>query len=811
MVTGGRRPFEFDDHHRILAAHIEEDARSAREFEPTVPLMIDRIISRLLSKFPDNRYPSAQALLDIFHAFQARQKFSQHHLELVETSSRALIGRKAELKQLNSIWDEVQASGRSRLLIVSGEAGIGKQRLLAEFLGAGVVDKGMVAAVGRCDEVGAAYTPFAEILATIFDLGLVTPTTIKSQIDYLTHQIPSLASLLNIETSQEDEPKSGGLWATLSNRLPTASLNDPRQAQLQFFTTVLTIFAELGPTVILLDDANYLDESSVALCRFLVRQSQLPLLIVAKLKTNAPWVETFAGDETAFIGLPPLPANLIKEYLVDLLEGDVSSALVRIIEKQSRGIPLKIEEVTHQLVEIGDFYQNKSGQWEYQPPPVTGDLSQALLSPTLSGAFARRLEKLLPESKERLTLAALLEPGPEFDVGIWVAFLGGNAEQASAQKILDEALHHRILREIGAGRYAFRPADIATALTTALAPATRRKLHRQIAEMLVERDTRPLLVAHHYEQAGLPTESAHYLETAGDQAVAANNVKQAVDCYKRATTLVGSVTGYEVLGNLHRQKGDWKDSKAAFAQAIELGTMAKDVEQQARVLNGMSFTLWLSDQYREAAQYASAVLKLKGVSILERATAQSHLGMIAWLLGHLIEAENWCRKSVGCLINSTEEAKLAEAYNRLGLVFFTRGKFSEATDVTTLSLKLRRKLKQQWGEAYCLVGLGQVETDQGNFEAADKYFSAARQLFEEIESSDGLMVVDTEQGRSLLLQGQVNEAILIIGRALRKAMALDKRSAYGLGDIHLLIAQASLQLGDFERAKNFGSGGSEPG
>lgn len=811
MTTGGQRPFAYTDRREILTAQVEETPPSARQYNPSLPLMLDTVINKLLAKHPDDRYPSAGALLDLMSAMQARYKFSQRYREVLDLNARPLIDRKDELKKLKAVWAKTQQAKTPHLAVVKGEMGVGKSRLISEFLGLDIIDKGLVAAVGRCDELSAPYTPFAEVLAAIFDRGLVKPATIENQISRIVDQIPGLASLLDIEQSfprseKKARAKTTGLWKTLGDRLPSsASSEDRLQAQWQFFSTVSTILAQLGPTVIFLDEAVYLDESSAALVHFLIQQGQSPLLLLAECRENVKpitWLDRFSADELATINLSPLPPTAVKDYLADLLEGNISEAIVNVIEQRSRGNPFHIEEITRQLMEAGHLFLDDGGEWRYKPPGNTSDLSQELLSPYLANALTRRLEKLTDKSRELLALAAIIEPGPEFDFELWLTLLGGEPQRPAAEDALNEALQRRILRAAGQHRYIFRPADIAKSLVDSLPKTRQHELHRQIAQILTDRQASPILIGYHYEQAGMSTESAQYLEAAGARAMAANAINQAIDCYSRAVELVKTKSGYKALGSLYRQQGAWVDSVGAFEQALDMAKQSNDMNEQAQIQNELAFTLWLADDYREAARYASTVLKLPGISDIEQAAAQSHLGMISWLLGHLREAEEWCQKSVNTLIGSGDKPRLAAAYNRLGLVYFSQAKFNQAKKVTQQSLELRQKLGDDWGKAYCLTTLGRIAIEQGDFEGASNHFDSARRLFEQLGSNDGLMIVYTEQGRILLQQKQPHEALALLGKALNLAQELKKKSAFGLGDIYLLIAEASLANGQLDRAND---------
>jgi tetratricopeptide (TPR) repeat protein len=367
--------------------------------------------------------------------------------------------------------------------------------------------------------------------------------------------------------------------------------------------------------------------------------------------------------------------------------------------------------------------------------------------------------------------------------------------------VLEEALQRRLIRELGHGRYSFRPASVSKTLIATLSKSQQRELHSQIADILIQKEGDPILIGYHYEQAGRGTEAARYLEAAGERAITANAIHQAIDCYKRAVELVETEPAYIALGNLYRQQGNWPESIQALQKALELTKQNNQLDHQARILNDLAFTSWLSDRYQDAAQFASTALKFKNISSVERATAQSHLGMVAWLLGRLTEAEEWCQRAVELLRQSNAESRLAGAYNRLGLVCSAKGKFDEARRVTNLALELRRKLEDHWGEAYCLVSLGQVATEQGDYQQAISHFNMASQRFEEIGSNDGIMVVSTEYGRTLLQQGQTAEAVAPLTKARDLAEAIGKRTAYGLGDIYLLLAQADLAQGAIERAQ----------
>ena len=793
MLSGGHQPFEETGTlSELLEAHLKTPPPSVKPFAPDIPLALDHALQRLLAKEPEGRYPDAAAVRQVIQSIQARQTFNQPHLNLLDPEQTVLVDRANEMKQLVSLWQTCQNEQQPRLAVVQGPIGIGKSRLVAEFLGQHVVDQGSVGLVGRCDEAGTPYAPLAEILATIFNKNLIQSSVTSEQLDQFLNQIPGLGRLLHL--SESDKTKE-------------QMVQDPVAAQWRLFASVLALLGELGPTVIFLEDAAYLDEVSLTLVKFVLRQEQLPLLFVAAVRSEAeavPWLDTLSGDEVEVMTLSPLPMLAIKAYVTHLVDGPVSEAAVTLIKKRSQGIPMQIESITRQLLDAETLHQDDSGVWRYTPPDEADDPFESLLPQTARDAFTRQIKRITPASRELLAPAALLEPGPEFDFSIWLALLGGDSKREAAQAALDEALQKRMLRRVDEGRYAFRPASIDNALAQALPKSRQRELHAQIAELLRGQEGDTVVIGQHYEQAGQSTEAARYLEEAAARAMTANAVQTAITYYGRVTSMVESPSAYLALGTLHRQTGNWTASTEAYQHALNLVDQA-DIEMQAQILNGLAFTGWLADRYQEAHRHAEAVIKLPGVSRIEQAIARSHLGMVLWLTGRLVEAEGVCRQAVetlsGLQNGGRVEASLASAYNRLGLVSLALGKLDQAEDAAQQALTYRQSLGDQWGQGYCFTNLGNIATERGNFKQALGWFEKARQRFEQVDSQDGLMVTFTGLGQVKLRQGQANEALPLLTKALHLAMQIGKQSAYGLGEIYLLLGQSFLARRDLKRAQ----------
>lgn len=810
LVSGGRLPFVYSQETDVFEAHLHEDPPALRQVAPQTLPALEHIITRLLAKNPQERYPSAAALLEVIKSIQARQKYSQDHLHWLETEGKLFVGRADELNRLEMLWAETHQAAQPRLVVVKGPAGSGKSRLIVEFLGRAVIDKGFVVIAGKCAESGVPYSPYAEILATALNKGLVKSAT-GEQINRLIDQIPGLARLLNIpyDSSPKETPPPApaqsvraGLWQALSTRVSDTLPTVPAQNQWQFFGTILAILAELGPTVLFLEDAAALDEASLALTRFLIRQEQLPLLLLAACRESEQppaWLDSFSADEWVSLTVSPLSAPAIKEYATQTLGGNVAEAVVKVLSERSHGQPLGLEDLIRHLVESKEIYQ-EAGEWRYTSKKLKVPTG-AFLPKAVFDAFSRQIESLNESHREALALAALIEPGDQFDFAVWLTLLGGEAQESLAREVLTEAVKKRLLRQVDEGRYAFRSADIGKALAANMPEPRRRELHRQLADLLRGQQAEPLLIGHHYQHAGLTAEAAHFLEIAGSAALTANALDSALIYFQRAVNLIETSSACQALGHLYRQAGKRVESVQAFQRALELVEPEDNVAERARILNGLVFTFWLYDYYKEAYQHAASVLKLPQLPDPERATAQTHLTTILWLLGRLSEAETWGHKAVQTALKCGDEARLAEAYYRLGLVYAAQGKLADAPIVLRRTVELRRKLQDVAGEADCLKELGKIALERGDFEPAHQFLNSARQFFEQTQQQSGLMAVYTYLGEAALVQGRPNETLALMNRALPPAMELGQRSVHLLSEIYLLIAQASLAVGKVNRAK----------
>jgi len=437
----------------------------------------------------------------------------------------ALVGRDAERDQLRRCWDDALA-GRRQLVLVTGEPGIGKTRLVEDVV-AWAARRGAVIASSRSypteGELG-----YGAAVAWLRSAGLAAPDRPLPPGD-----VAVLAPLL---------PELGPAGAAPA---PQDALDEAAQRQ-RIFDAVTRAVSARGPVLLVADDAHWCDEPSLQLLHYLLRAVGGPFLAVAtarreELDGSAALARLVHGlvvlDGVTEIALerltPAATAELVGELAVPATgtrratgtgagAGPASEAPVDRIVAETEGNPLFIVEVMRALADGG-------------PPDGT------LLTPKLQAVISLRLQQLSAPAIELLGLAATA--GRDVSTPILARSCG--LDETSLVRGLDELWRRGILREQGIDAYDFSHGKLRDVAYDAMSPATRRRNHRLIAETLREAhgaavDERSGEIAFHYDRAGQPGPAVEWYLRAAGQAQARHATVDALRLLWRARDLTAA-------------------------------------------------------------------------------------------------------------------------------------------------------------------------------------------------------------------------------------------------------------------------------
>jgi predicted ATPase/class 3 adenylate cyclase len=425
-----------------------------------------------------------------------------------------LVGREPELALLRRAWEQSQA-GIGQVVLISGEPGIGKSRLM-DALGVQLKDERNTRITLGCSpyHTNSALYPLIVHLERALrwqreDDAEVKLAKLEKELQGFSldpaEVIPLYAPLLSLPLPED--------------RYPPLELTPQEQKQRTLDAIVAWLMeeAERRPVLQVWEDLHWADPSTLELLTLEIEQAPTaPILNVLTFRPDfqPPWPQRSH--------MTPLTLNRLErpevEALIGLQAGGkvLPEEVIEHIVSKTDGVPLYIEELTKTILEA-DFLRERNGSWE-----LTGELSEVTIPATLQDSLMARLDRL-PMIREVAQLGAVL--GREFAYEMVQAIV--SIEESMLQEGLAQLVDAELLYQRGRpprAKYIFKHALVQDAAYQSLLKRTRRYYHRQVAELIEARfpetvQAQPELVAHHYTEARLPVKSVPYWYKAGQQAI----------------------------------------------------------------------------------------------------------------------------------------------------------------------------------------------------------------------------------------------------------------------------------------------------
>jgi class 3 adenylate cyclase/tetratricopeptide (TPR) repeat protein len=518
-------------------------------------------------------------------------KLAAGHGRIPQGMQSSLVGRQAELNALLNTSAAVQA-GLGRVVVVAGEPGLGKSRLLAEWrLNAGDQLRWVECATLSYGQ-GLPYHLLIDLLRNLLGVSVSAEEAELNQ--SLAAQVAELFGPEEIETY-------AFLGHLLSIQLSGAGLQvlrglDPLTLRTQYIAAlrrILLAFAERQPLALIFEDIHWADQASVEVLNRLVplaREAALLFCFTARPEQETPgWAlvntsRNILGAGLVELDLQPLSPEEVECLTANLLAADdLPEGLEALVFEKAEGNPLFVEEVINALVEAGALVR-QDGRLV-----ATGDLAKVDIPDNLKRLVLARIDRLAEEPKRTLRVAAVI--GREFLVRLLDAVLVGVGQAEPRPRLLSQlsTLEATSLIQLAATRpeigYLFRHALVQEAAYEAVLRADRRRLHQAAAEALEQLyperlDELAATLAYHFEQAQDRRRSLIYLERAGDGARMKYANAEAISLYRaaieqaQALCEVGELSSesladlYEKLGNVQFLIGLHESGRASFEQAL---------------------------------------------------------------------------------------------------------------------------------------------------------------------------------------------------------------------------------------------------
>jgi len=700
------------------------------------------------------------------------------------------VGRTQELRRLTRLL-ETSAGGELAVASIVGEAGVGKSTLLRQ-LGPEVRLRGGALVLGRCLEadVKPPYGPWADVLAALRALNLVSERPWRE----LQRLVPALAPA---------DPAR-----------PPADAAANKYALYDELAEYLRLAAAARPIVVVLDDMQWADAATWDALEHLLPQLERDrVLICLTIRAEDARGEVvgrrrrLSRDERFHeIALSRLTRAELRELLAAAFHDDAAAEnLLDFLYRQTEGNPLFVVQVLRTLLDEGAVWHTGE-RWEVRP------VAELRLPVAVSELIARRLDRLSPEARGLLTVAAAV--GREFDVDVVVA--AGGATEDEVLDAIDEGVAAAVLEPNGShdgDRFAFAHTLLVEAVRRTTNPRRVRRIHEKVAAALEARTPDAVgEIAAHYDQAGVPAKAYHYALLAGDRAAAvyandeataflgmavrhAETPRRAAEARLRLARVAEAAGRYgealalgeELLAWFgdaaagHAADGDAADGDAALAMSV------RRARERLRVLQGQPPRQTLRACHALLGEAEAAGLEAERVALMTM-VSQAHTRLSEWE-----EAECVAREGVLLAEAVGEPRLLADAVTRLGNTLLeTRPR--DAVDMYDRGLEIFSAAGDRHGQTRCHINRGIAWMRVGDAAEAERAFVQALEVGRSAHAPDLAGLASLNAGVLSQRLGHYDEAQARLTEALRLFRAV-RNEPHRLGTLYNM-AHLARERGD---------------
>jgi DNA-binding SARP family transcriptional activator/tetratricopeptide (TPR) repeat protein len=681
-----------------------------------------------------------------------------------------LVGRSTELSRLTHALADA-SRGHGTTVMVSGEAGIGKSRLVAELAAEGA-KRGASVRIGRAYETEQilAFGPWVSALRSGSDADLVDPAS-----------------------------RLSGVWQVeLARLLPefsqaTGEASRPTDDHLRLFEAVLHLVSALAhdrPLLLVLEDLHWADEMSLRLFSFLGRRIEdVPVLVVGTVRDEeVPGAPTLPRVLTELrrlphfmqISLSPLTRSEITRLLLRLGAGHLEAAekerLCDRVWTLSEGNPFIVVEAVRAVLE-----------GEVPGPPGTPGL------PTqVTELIAGRLKRLTERSQQLVALASVV--GQEFEFALLQC--AAELDEDAVADAIEELVQRRILRS-GGDRFDFSHDRIRKVAYYQILSPRRRILHGRVARAMehlyggrLEQHYTALAV--HYREAEVWEKALTYFRESGQQALMRSAHREAAACFERALSAVEHLPQnrdiaslaidlrFDLRNSLH-PLGELQRVLEHLREAERLAAALGDQRQLGWVSAYIAGHLWWSGDPEGAVRASQRSLDVAHTvdDFALRIFAQFRLGLAYHALGQYERSTEFLNKNIEALTEDVvrERFRLAGSptvLSRCCLVWSLAelGRLDDALVRGREAVEFAEALDHPYSLVMAYFGLGVLALLGGDPERAIPPLERGSALSRAREIPTLLPYVDSALGFSYALLGRLAEATPLLEEGVAKAEAM---------------------------------------
>jgi len=790
MVTG-RLPFPGEDPVKIIFSHIHDCPISPSRLSPKVPQALAECIMKLLEKEPGKRYQSADDLVkvlrEIAEGFLREVLVPSYKPSIVVPSPRPsavrevqLINRVEEMGLLREAVDRA-VRGEGGVVFLYGEAGIGKTRLARE-LGAYARLRGMQVLSGRCP--------------ALFRMNGVPPYVLWKEVikDYLEVCAPQqLYRVIGFYPSEVSElvPELKQKLGAVPQSLPIS----PEHGRDRLFEAVsqfVTNISKEAPLLVVLDDLQWTDQSSLLLLHYLARGVyREPLLLLGAYRDTdiderhplSP-VLTELNRERLLqsVSLKRLSFDDVSEIIKRILEqDDVPRDFCELVYEKTMGNPFFVEEVIKSLKEEGVIYRHE-GKWKIK------EVSRIEFPKTVKSVIRARITRLDDECQNVLTMASFV--GNDFSFGALCGVTGFEEDKLLElmEKILKTGLvKERVIR--GKDVYSFADIIIRDVVHEEVSHLRHNRLHGVVGRALEKVYAKKIdehlgELAYHFLEGSDKDKALDYFLKAVEKAqkVYAHNeafsyLQHALDLLEeRGVNLEEKARIIERLGDLKGWMGKVDDCMKYWNEALTLWNQLGDKKNIARLHAKGAYGLWSvlgdKDKASEHHHMALEILEKEPESV-ELASLYEDISHMLWRSGKSAEEVlPWTQKALKLAERLCAHAVLVQCYNDLGTLSLKSGELEKAPNYYEQGLKIALEGNCVELALNLYNNLSMVYSYMGEFQKAFETAQKGSELAKKVGDVYVQAWIDLMLGYCYALMGEMQKATSLA----EEVLALDKRT-----------------------------------
>jgi class 3 adenylate cyclase/predicted ATPase len=606
--------------------------------------------------------------MPLFRVLGANAARSRFQARTALTGLTPFVGREREVETIRSAWQDA-SQGHGRMLLLRGEAGIGKSRLLA-VAGQAARSASVESFEAECSpyQMNSPLHPFIEMLER--RIGFVGA-------DDPFDRIESFVAGRGVKLEEGALALSEILSIPSGSRYPEIDVLPAKRRQWSIETLARIILhnGDRLPILLRIEDLHWADPSTLdVLDEMIAHLANLPVLIVATARPEfARWSDR---AHCRLIEVEPLPPDATQALVAKVIgPKPLPVLLVSELVARTGGIPLFVEAVTRTVLDAG-ILRELPERYEMQGP-----LPPGLIPATVQDSLMGRIDRL-GSDRAIAQLAATI--GREFSFELLKAVLGKSTDELS--RGLRHLVDLDLVSETGVppnSSYTFKHALIQDAAYESLLKKTRQEFHGKIAEALVERfpdlaETNPEVLARHYEGAGRIEEATDGWMKAGFQAEARSGLRECLAYYQRTLALFDANPTQDrerlqaqlrtqlALSRAMMSTLGWGSSEveAACTKAFELAEKLGDAAGVLQTRLGLQTFHMVRGKVAEARAKGQGTLDLAlatGNPIIEIVCRHAY-GYPVYYTGDFIEARAQAEKGLA-LYNPERERQLVGFYH----------------------------------------------------------------------------------------------------------------------------------------------------